>query len=289
MKQITCTLQGGLGNQLFQIFTVMAYAIKHEYQFVFKYSKTLNIGITRSTFWHDFLIELLPYTTYKNNNSLISQYLDRFPIYKETNFKFTEIPVLDDSCNYLSLFGYFQSYKYFHEQWEQISELIKLKQQVDFIRKQHSSLLNNYYNISMHFRIGDYKHKTDYHPILPYEYYYRALKFIDTNKTEPKQVIYFYELEDIDIVNPIIEKLKSVFPDIIFTSAPSTLPDWKQMLLMSCCHSNIIANSSFSWWGAYINQEKYFVCYPSVWFGNKANHSIVDLIPGSWCQINASV
>jgi hypothetical protein len=66
----------------------------------------------------------------------------------------------------------------------------------------------------------------------------------------------------------------------------NTLADWEQLLLMSCCHHNIIANSTFSWWAAYFNSWKdKIVCYPSVWFGNIANHDTKDLCPEEWIKI----
>jgi len=60
------------------------------------------------------------------------------------------------------------------------------------------------------------------------------------------------------------------------------------MILMSCCNSNIIANSSFSWWGAFMNENnEKIVCYPSTWFGkNFGNNSMNDLFPPSWQKIN---
>ena len=60
------------------------------------------------------------------------------------------------------------------------------------------------------------------------------------------------------------------------------------MLLMSCCDANIIANSSFSWWGAYFNnKQKKVICYPNIWFGRaQGKNDISDLIPSTWKKIN---
>ena len=67
------------------------------------------------------------------------------------------------------------------------------------------------------------------------------------------------------------------------------IDDWKQMVLMSLCDHNIIANSTFSWWGAYFNTNpKKIVTYPSKWFGEKLNHlNICDLFPIEWTQIDS--
>jgi hypothetical protein len=65
------------------------------------------------------------------------------------------------------------------------------------------------------------------------------------------------------------------------------MEDWQQLLLMSCCNDNIIANSSFSWWGAYFNGtiEK-IVCYPDIWFGPLNPVNTRDLFPESWQEIS---
>jgi len=72
---ITCELMGGLGNQLFQIFTVMSYAIQHNTPFKFKYSEKLNIGTQRPTYWNNLLRSIKLYTDaeydiYKTNRHL---------------------------------------------------------------------------------------------------------------------------------------------------------------------------------------------------------------------------
>jgi hypothetical protein len=74
-----------------------------------------------------------------------------------------------------------------------------------------------------------------------------------------------------------------------FERGNKELSDWEQMLLMSCCHHNIIANSSFSWWSAYFNfWEDKIVCYPSVWFGQLANNDTRDLCPSTFVKIDTN-
>ena len=93
--------------------------------------------------------------------------------------------------------------------------------------------------------------------------------------------------KDNNIVEKKITILKEKFPQLTFIKASDEKEDWEQMLMMSCCEHNIIANSSFSWWGAYFNGNKdKIVCYPSVWFGPKlANKDTSDLCPDSWTMI----
>ena len=59
------------------------------------------------------------------------------------------------------------------------------------------------------------------------------------------------------------------------------------MILMSLCQHNIIANSSFSWWGAYLNNNENRVYYPDIWFGPaQENKIITDIFPNEWIKIN---
>lgn len=292
MLWISCFLMGGLGNQLFQIFAVIAYAKKHNCQFVFKYSKELRIGILRYTFWDTFLKGLLQYTTHDSNNSLIAPYIDSFPRYNEIGFHYKTLPC-NENLDYLSLFGYFQSYKYFQEYWDDIKSMICLSEQQKIILDNNCHFVdNNFYNISMHFRLGDYKSKQDFHPIMTEIYYITALSTIvhkiHSNNAKKIRVLYFCEKEDLDIVNLMIQTIQVTHKTIDFVRVGDSLCDWQQMLLMSVCDSNIIANSSFSWWGAYMNENnEKIVCYPSIWFGKKAGYgSVSDLFPPLWQKIN---
>jgi hypothetical protein len=122
---------------------------------------------------------------------------------------------------------------------------------------------------------------------MPYEYYRNALQYIiDHQSDKTFTVLYFCQEQDNDIVFNMIERLRELYPSIEFTKVDDTIPDWKQMLLMSCCSHNIIANSTFSWWGGYFNQNSdKMVCYPDKWFGPKINHDTRDLFPGDWISV----
>ena len=101
---IAINLMGGLGNQLFQIFTTIAYGLQHKMPFVFMYSKMLN---DRKTYWDDFLQSIKKYTNitgpYTNKN------ISSLATYQEPQFSYQNIPLY----NHLKISGYFQSYKYF--------------------------------------------------------------------------------------------------------------------------------------------------------------------------------
>ena len=279
---ITCNLMGGLGNQIFQIFATISYAIKSRNQFKFLNVETLGTGSTtvRNTFWKSFFRRLQPF--------LIDDIPQPIHVIREKDFTFNELPI-DEMVERDSLiFGYFQSYKYFHEHYQilcRIIELEKLKEEVIMKLNVNEEYIANC--VSMHFRIGDYKKIQHFHPLATYEYYRNSLNFIKNKTTKSYNILYFCENDDIEDVILIINKLENEFPEYTFIRADNTLEDWEQMLFMSCCHHNIIANSSFSWWGAYFNtQTDKIVCYPSVWFGDTANNNTKDLCPTEWNKIN---
>ena len=179
-KMITCQIMGGLGNQLFQIFTTIAYALEQKQNFGFIYHPT-SYGIThRLTYWENLLQSLKKYTFH-----------DGFPkeqrVIRETGFSYEPLPVLfpplyhNDSLTLL--FGYFQSPKYFEPFWDEIYEMAGFNRFKQEIRGKSVKMgLPNLKNtISMHFRIGDYKNLQDHHNILSYDYYEKSICFILKN------------------------------------------------------------------------------------------------------------
>ena len=282
---ITCNLNGGLGNQLFQIFATIAYSLLYKIPFGFLYKESLGGRFhNRPTYWHSFLSSLANF-----NYESIPPML---PL-REQNFMYNELPspVALKSEN-IVLSGYFQSYKYFAPFFPTICKFIRLDKQ----RKQVLHEMINIYDIadisnmvSMYFRIGDYKYLQNSHPLISIEYYKKSIEYIISSTNNPTlSIMYFCEKEDNVEVLDKIDKLHIAFPECSFIKAPDNVDDWKQLLMMSCCKHHIIANSTFSWWGAYFNSnEDKIVCYPDTWFGPNANHNIDDLFPDTWAKISA--
>ena len=293
---ITIDLMGGLGNQLFQIFATIAYALNHKHKFVFTHDEILTVGVHRPTYWNHFLKRLAMFTTLNKAHRLDNDFAKSWLRYKEPYFSYLEIQVIDSNTNFV-LHGYFQSYKYFEAVQEKIYKMIQLKEQQYAIYEEYPSLLektNMQENIiSMHFRLGDYKMKQQYHPIIHPHYYELALKTILTKAAHQNyKVLYFCEAEDNIYVEQVIAKIQSALTEypITFVKVDDSIADWKQLLIMSCCDHNIIANSSYSWWGAYLNASATkIVCYPNVWFGPKiphtGNNAVDDMFPSSWTKI----
>jgi hypothetical protein len=281
---ISTVLMGGLGNQLFQIFNVIAYSLRYNKTFTFEYSDKLKVGIERSTYWNNFLSNLKQYTT----TTKIT-----LPQLRERGFHYTQIPQINQNFMFN---GYYQSYKYFEDEYDNIIKLIDLKKIQDNVVIKYNKYFidcnDNHLNlISMHFRLGDYKEKQEYHPVMTIKYYQNALKhIINKSGKEDWTILYFCEKDDNDIVNNSIKNLQNTFPIIQFIKVDDNIPDWEQMIMMSCCKHNIIANSTFSWWGAYFNanQEK-ITCYPNIWFGPAmGKKNLNDLFPTKWNKIKTT-
>ena len=286
---VSVHLMGGLGNQLFQVFAALSYALENEYTLIMPYSEKLTTGHVRNTYWDSFLKELKKYTNI--SLPITTQQLFSLPTLREQSFTYVPFPKMNElKTENLLLFGYFQSYKYFEKNKQQLFELIRLEEQKEEIQEKY--LKNKSLSVSMHFRFGDYKKIQDCHPLMTVEYYKKALltsirnEKLDTSIT----ILYFCEEEDNELVNTIIQELKNTTTgkNVVFEKVSDTLTDWEQMLLMSVCNYNIIANSSFSWWGAHFNNHSNkIVCYPSVWFGPKMSKDVSDLFPEEWIKITA--
>ncbi len=277
---ITIDIMGGLGNQLFQIMTVIAYSKKYSNPFVIERKAYSPSCTFRNVYWNNFLSKLEKY---------LVNYPIYYPVYQEPAYEYKELPCISNADN-IKLSGYFQSYKYFDAYKEEILKEIGYENIANDFKKK----LNNHFNpnemVSLHFRIGDIiKVHKDNNIIIPVDYYINAMKHIETvsNNTNIK-LLYFCEAEDNEFVlTNYINPLKELFPNTSYYKASDTLEDWEQLVLMSLCEHHILANSTFSWWGAYLatdtdNKNK-IICYPDKWQHSKViTHSTIDLFPDNW-------
>jgi len=292
---------GGLGNQLFQIFAVFAYGMRDGRRILFTYNRYTRGSTVRPTYWNHFLKNLQIFTTLFPKNKITNEEICSLPKLTEKDYSYTELPV--SSLNALQLNGYFQSPKYFEKYVDKILGLMKFdKIRVQVLQEYNYFSENDEIVISMHFRIGDYKNIQHRHPIMTYEYYESCLqnilqKIMENCQQINVKVLYFCEKNDIQDVEPIINqlqqsdklcifKLKNENLQIKYTCVDTEIEDWKQMVLMTGCHHHIIANSTFSWWGAYLNPSlTKIVYYPGIWFGpTLSDLQTKDLFPDGWIK-----
>ena len=273
-------IMGGLGNQLFQIFCGIAYSLENKVPFKINTNKNDlvspvdNVSI-RPTYWHNFLSNLSKFT--------YQQHLI-IPTYNEPTFIHNKIPSINED---FKLHGYYQSYKYFDSQFTNICKMINLDTQKKEIYEKYNHYFNNKKVICIHFRIGDYIKNQATHPILNSDYYIKSINCLNSQLQNffNYEILYFGEQADNTIIHSFIREINIIFKNK-YTIIDYNIPDWEQLLIMSLCEHNIIANSTFSWWGAYFNNNvNKIVCYPSLWFGKNCNNNVKDLFPDSWNNI----
>lgn len=258
---------GGLGNQLFQMFALLSYCIDNKKTPVLRYSEHSPSITPRQTYWQTMFKELKNFGEIREGIIL-----------KEPN-TFNYLPNFDDN---VILSGYFQSYKYFINNLEPIIRLLKINSQIEEIRNRFSDSYlkkeNNQTIVSVHFRLGDYKHLQEQHPLLPSSYYQNSINELKNRGVENIKVIYFCEEEDKEMVEK--EYLSIIEVDNV-VKVGGEVSDVEQMLLMSCADWNIIANSTFSWWGAFLNKNKN-VIIPKRWFHDDTPNG---LVPEYWILV----
>lgn len=278
-------LMGGLGNQLFQIFSLISYSIDNNIDFkIFEYKDDMvsenDINSKRNTYWNN-LLKNIYNKTIKNINGPIYQY-------RENGFHYTPFPKIRDKSNY-KLLGYFQSHKYFHHNLDKVLDLLKFND----IKKAYENNYDYKNTVSLHFRIGDCINVQNYHPILSIDYYINSLdRLIKDTGENDWNILYFYEPlpRDKDIIDKNINILKEKYDKLNFISIDNKLDDWEQMICMSLCRHNIIANSTFSWWGACLNPNDNHVYYPDVWFGPAMGEkNLKDLFLDEWIKIDIKI
>jgi hypothetical protein len=249
---------GRFGNQMFQIAATIGVAKKYGAEYLF---------------WR------WPYNKYFENPVRTNPFIKfrKWRKYREPKYSYNEIPYVSGA---LSIAGFFQSEKYFKHCENEIRHHFTLKNKwVKYIRKKYPHLNEN--TCSIHVRRGDYLKELEnhedlrVHPIQPVSYFEKAAKELYGEGI--KNIHFIICSDDIEWCKKNFE-----FPTMTFVEGEKDVVD---MFIMSMCQDNIIVNSSFSWWAAWLNKNENRVVAPKLWFGREVKMDAKDVYAEGWMRI----
>jgi hypothetical protein len=264
---VYCNLKGGLGNILFQIAAAKSISIDMGLDCSFpnlieqidrlNYDYVHNPNLRHAFEYIDFLQNLkteAPSTTLKTYH---------YP-FQYINYEIIENDFFID--------GFFQSEKYFKHNRQAILEYFCDFSIYDTIINKKYTFIRNIKCTGIHVRRGDYLKYPNHHPVQTLEYYLSGIEALK-DKTE----LFLIFSDDIEWCKDNMKIKNAVFIE--------NEKDYIEMYLMSLCKHNIISNSSFSWWGAWLNKnEDKIVIGPKIWFGNNIKYETSDIIPEDWIK-----
>lgn len=255
---------GQLGNQMFQLASLKGIAKKNNYNFCIPNHDEVVVD----QLGNKLRIELFEPFILKNVSLLNLQNIDETrPSVQESGFEFDE-KLFNNCPDWVNLVGYFQSEKYFQHIDTEIRQDFTFKDEIlDPCTEMISSLEEP---VSLHIRRGDFLINSGNHHNLELDYYKEALDRID----QDLPVIIFSD-------DPKWCGEQSLFSDDRFLIAEGN-SSYVDLCLMTLCTRHIIANSTFSWWGAWLADSKQTIA-PTKWFGPNNSHLITkDLYPETW-------
>jgi len=260
-KRLSVNVYGGLGNNLFQIATGFATSLKYRMDFCVDTSN-YHGGKNGISFYRK---NILRNVEFCHNPHYVE-------IYGEQGHDFHEIP---KPTNDTKINGYFQTEKYFIEYRQEVIDLFKPTEQTKSkIEEKYGHILNNI-TTSVHVRRGDYLHLKEHYVNLDMDYFNKAVDIIGNNNT------FLIFSDEIDWWKNNFKHLENVY-------FVDDLEDFESLYLMSYCTNNIISNSTFGWWGAWLNQNsKKNVIGPKEWFGINLSQFLKtdDIICDTWTKI----
>ena len=254
---ITTNLVGGLGNYMFQIAAAYSLSLDNDDTCGFDNGNSVTVHRHVDVYRPNILRNL----TFGPTSTTVT--------HTEPFFHYNQIPYSQN----LKLNGYYQSEKYFKHNRGRILDYFSIDDTSrEYIEEKYGNLLKNN-TCSVHVRRGDYVGLSNIHPPCSLDYYNKSVKQMDSD------TVFLVFSDDIQWCK---ENFK--FSDLIHFVEGN--PDYIDMWLMSMCKNNIIANSSFSWWGSWLNQNtNKEVIAPKKWFGPGVRHNTQDLIPETWTII----
>jgi Glycosyl transferase family 11 len=286
-------LMGGLGNQLFQYAAARSLAIRHgtdvlidtsaltvEDKRITKRDLVLQHFCIKGTFSSATPNYIKIFAKYLPN---LSKQISAWHYHAESNpgydQRFQNLP----DNTYLS--GYWQSYKYFQCISKTIFDELSPKHGISSLTATRIQSLNqNGSSVAVHIRRGDYVNlpsAAEHHGALAVQYYIKAIELV--RKIDPNTNFYIFS----DDISWCRKHLSGLEAPLIFVDQDASVSDWEDLILMSHCKHHIIANSSFSWWGAWLADQRWgvsdrLVIAPSLWFSAGNGHDLSDRYPAHW-------
>jgi hypothetical protein len=255
---------GRLANQMFQYAALLGIASRHQYEFCIPPSDANDLWNEHQLFQAFDLPELK-----------VIGWKRRARQVRESSFRF-DSDLFQNCPDNVDLRGDFQSERYFKDIENQIRKEFQFHSEVEQLCKSAIRQIGHP-TISLHVRRTDYLTNSGNHPPCSIDYYQRALEVV------PQSLPIIVFSDDIEWC-----KRQAFFHGSrwVFSHHRSNIVD---MCLMSHCSHHVIANSSFSWWGAYLsaNSNKIVVA-PYKWFGTEgrtAAYDTSDLLPDNWIRV----
>jgi hypothetical protein len=289
---IALKLWGGLGNQLFQYAFGKSLAISENKELFFysiphmnnKSKSPLEVFMMDIKYLDE--RQISKFYLFSNSRFLSRierKIISRFPsvnrkVLVEKALWFHQLENSKATC----YDGYWQSYKYFNSIMDELLSEIRLKDKYD-LPEGLSREITECNSVSVHIRRGDYLSKANENIYYRCgtDYYKRAISFINKEVVDP---VYYIFSDDLFWVKENYMFLKDF--DIRYVEYSSEALPNTDLILMSHCRHNIIANSTFSWWGAYLNRNhEKTVIVPKHWYQKTIRYSVDDLIPQGWTQM----
>ncbi len=257
------SLRGQLGNQLFIIAATTSLALDHG------------------------AFPIFPDLAQKNEDNLLQNYKNLFPhlntsfpsngriayYYAEPHYYYTPIPYRSNIC----LMGYFQSEKYFRHHKKEILELFAPPKKIlDYLHGKYGELLKHPLTVSVHMRFyADYGPEQEMYTKIKRSYFEKSIALF------PEESLFLVFSNHMERCK---KELAGIERNFYYIEGESHYHDF---YLMSLCKHNIICNSSFSWWAAYLNPnpEKKIIA-PCPWYTLISGLDFKDVIPDEWTVIS---
>lgn len=288
---IITKLEGGLGNQQFQYATGRSLALKLGTNL--KLDTTFYTGHPDRTYKLDMysinaaiatskeIAELKQTTPLRGWEKLIRRKKNSSNYYKERGFTYDASIFNQPDNTYLE--GYWQSYKYFEQYKQQICSELTLQQTLSATAKTLEAEVTSCCSVALHIRRGDYVKNevvNKYHGICSIDYYERSVRLIAKQANTEALRVYLFT----DDVPWVKANLKLPYEMVNVEEQIGSVDHISQTIMSQCKHF-VIANSTFSWWGAYLSgSPEKIVCAPKQWFAG-ANLDDKDLLPPSWHRL----